>query len=60
MTTQNSLRTWNCLVFAEILFIPDWDCWDVAHPVTVQCRCCSFTSLWRARTVCLWCQNMDV
>lgn len=25
MTAQDTLRTWNCLVFAEILFIPYWD-----------------------------------
>lgn len=25
MTAQNTLRTWNCLVFEEVLFIPYWD-----------------------------------
>lgn len=39
---------------------PILGCWDIAHPVTVQCSCWSLTCLWRASTVHLWRQTMDV
>lgn len=48
MTAQNALRTWNCLLFATQTHLvhPMLECWDIAHPVSVQSSCWSFSCLW--------------
>lgn len=62
MTAQNALRTWTCLLFATQTHLvhPMLECWDIAHPVSVESSCWSFSCLWAPITIPCWPQTEDM